>query len=84
VRVKEWQKLANFLIRDDTSKYHPDSVRAWIDRKEKHTVYGFSRVPIFLRYFTCECLKGKLVFHDDIYGEDRELRERYFANKPIY
>jgi murein L,D-transpeptidase YcbB/YkuD len=84
VRVKEWQKLANFLIRNDTLKYHPDSVRAWIDRKEKHTVYGFARVPIFLRYFTCECKKGKLVFHDDIYGEDRELRERYFANKPIY
>jgi L,D-transpeptidase YcbB len=84
VRVKEWQKLANFLIRNDTMKYHPDSVRAWIDRKEKHTVYGFARVPIFLRYFTCECRKGKLVFHDDIYGEDRELRERYFANKPIY
>ncbi len=84
VRVKEWQKLANFLIRNDTLKYHSDSVRAWIDRKEKHTVYGFARVPIFLRYFTCEGKKGKLVFHEDIYGEDRELRERYFANKPIY
>jgi L,D-transpeptidase YcbB len=84
VRVKEWQKLANFLIRNDTLKYHPDSVRAWIDRKEKHTIYGFARLPIFLRYFTCECKKGKLVIHDDIYGEDRELRERYFANKPIY
>lgn len=84
VRVKEWQKMANFLIRNDTVKYHPDSVRAWIDRKEKHTVYGFARVPIFLRYFTCEGKKGKVVFHEDIYGEDRQLREKYFANKPIY
>ncbi|MDP4148988.1 MAG: L,D-transpeptidase family protein [Bacteroidota bacterium] len=84
VRLKEWQKMADFLIRNDTVKYHPDSVRAWIARKEKHTIYGFARVPIFLRYFTCEGKKGKLVFYEDIYGEDRTLRDRYFADKPIY
>jgi L,D-transpeptidase YcbB len=84
VRVKQWQKLADFLIRNDTVRYHPDSVRAWIDRKEKHTVYGFARVPIFLRYFTCEGRKGKILFHEDIYGEDKQLRNTYFANKPIY
>lgn len=84
VRVKEWSKLANFLIRNDTMKYHPDSLRAWITRKEKHTIYGFQKVPIFIRYFTCEGKKGKVIFHDDIYGEDRALREKYFANKPIY
>jgi murein L,D-transpeptidase YcbB/YkuD len=84
VRVKQWQKLADFLIRNDTVRYHPDTVRAWIDRKEKHTVYGFARVPIFIRYFTCEGKKGKVLFHEDIYGEDKQLRNSYFANKPIY
>jgi L,D-transpeptidase YcbB len=84
VRVKEWRKLSDFLIRKDTMKYHPDTLRAWIQRQEKHTVYGFARVPIFIRYFTCEGKKGKIVFHDDIYGEDKELRNRYFVNKPIY
>jgi murein L,D-transpeptidase YcbB/YkuD len=84
VRVKEWRKLSLFLIRKDTMRYHPDSLQAWIQRQEKHTVYGFARVPIFLRYFSCEGKKGKIVFHDDIYGEDRELRNRYFATKPIY
>jgi L,D-transpeptidase YcbB len=83
VRVKEWRKLSLFLIRKDTMRYHPDTLSAWISRQEKHTVYGFARVPIFLRYFTCEGKKGKIVFHDDIYGEDRELRNRYFAQKPI-
>jgi L,D-transpeptidase YcbB len=83
VRVKEWQKMADFLIRNDSVRYHSDSVRAWIERKEKHTIYGFAKVPIYLRYFTCEVRKGKIVFYDDIYGEDRELRERYFADKPI-
>ncbi|HMH24121.1 MAG TPA: L,D-transpeptidase family protein [Puia sp.] len=84
VRVKEWQKLADFLVRNDSVKYNPDTLRAWITRKEKHTVYGFPRVPIFLRYFTCEGKKGKIVFYDDIYAEDRRLREGYFADKPIY
>jgi L,D-transpeptidase YcbB len=84
VRVKEWRKLSDFLTRKDTMKYHPDTLRAWIKRQEKHTVYGFTRVPIFIRYYTCEGIKGKVVFYDDIYGEDKELRNRYFANKPIY
>jgi len=84
VRVKEWQKLANFLVRNDTVRYKPDTLKAWIQRQEKHTVYGFARVPIFLRYFSVEGRKGKILFHDDIYGEDRQLRDRYFADKPIY
>jgi len=84
VRVKEWQKLADFLVRNDTVRYKPDTLRAWIQRQEKHTVYGFAKVPIFLRYYTVEGRKGRLLFHDDIYGEDRQLRNRYFADKPIY
>jgi murein L,D-transpeptidase YcbB/YkuD len=84
VRVKQWQKLADFLIRNDTVRYHPDTIDAWITRKEKHTVYGFARVPIFIRYYTCEVRKGRIAFLDDIYGEDRQLRNTYFANKPIY
>lgn len=83
VRVKEWRKLSDFLTRNDTMKYHPDTLRAWIQRQEKHTVWGFTRVPIFIRYFTVEGKKGKVLFYDDIYGEDRVLRNKYFAQKPI-
>jgi murein L,D-transpeptidase YcbB/YkuD len=84
VRVKEWRKLSAFLIRNDTMRYHPDTLKNWITRQEKHTVYGFAHVPIFLRYFTAEGKKGKIVFYDDIYGEDRVLRNKYFAKEPIY
>ena len=83
VRVKEWRKLSDFLIRNDTMKYHPDTLKAWIARQEKHTIWGFSKVPIYIRYFTVEGKKGKLQFYDDIYGEDKNLRDRYFADKPI-
>ena len=83
VRVKEFLKLADFLVRDDSLRYHPDTLRNWIARQEKHIVSGFHRVPIFIRYFSCEGKNGKLRIYDDIYAEDKVLRERYFADKSI-
>ncbi|MBS1599875.1 MAG: L,D-transpeptidase family protein [Bacteroidetes bacterium] len=83
VRVKEWQKLADFLIRTDTVKYKPDSLRAWIARQEKHVVSGFPKVPVYFRYFSCEGKDGRVKFYDDIYEEDRYLREKYFLNKTV-
>jgi len=84
VRVQQWRKLSAFLIRNDTMRYHPDTLKNWITRQEKHTVWGFAHVPIYLRYFTAEGKKGRVVFYDDIYGEDRVARNRYFAQKPIF
>lgn len=89
VRVQEWQKLAYYLIeRDslalkepDTFKYGTDSLNAWLSRKEKHTLLIKNKLPVYLRYFTCDVKKGKVVFYEDIYGEDKVLREKYFANK---
>ena len=83
VRVKEWEKLSHFLVRNDSVKYHPDTLRGWINRQEKHVVYGFRKIPIYIRYFTCEGSDGKVKFYDDIYGEDKMLRQRYFADKSI-
>lgn len=83
VRVKDFMKLADFLVRNDTIRHHPDTLRSWISRQEKHIVSGFTKVPIYIRYFTCEGKNGKLKIYDDIYGEDKILRERYFADKMI-
>ncbi|HUR10918.1 MAG TPA: L,D-transpeptidase family protein, partial [Flavitalea sp.] len=83
VRVQEWQKLAHYLVRNDTPRYHPDTLRNWIVRQEKHIVSGFPKVPIFIRYFTCEGKGGKVRFYDDIYGEDKILRQKYFTQKSI-
>jgi murein L,D-transpeptidase YcbB/YkuD len=83
VRVQQWQKFANFLIRNDTLKYTKDSLVSWIDRKEKKLVQGFQRVPIFIRYYTCEGINERIVFFDDVYGTDKYLREKYFSDKTI-
>lgn len=83
VRVKEWQQLANFLVRSLPEKYPSDTLQAWIQRQEKHLVSGFPRVPVYIRYYTCEGKGGKLNFFEDIYRQDRILADRYFADKTL-
>jgi murein L,D-transpeptidase YcbB/YkuD len=89
VRVQEWEKLAFYIARNDSMsvtntenlKYNTDSIKNWIAHKEKHRIDVKNRVPLFIRYFSCEGKEGKIKFYDDIYGEDKVLREKYFADK---
>jgi L,D-transpeptidase YcbB len=79
VRVQDWRKLANYLIRDDSVRYPVDSIKTWIANSAKHTVYFKHHVSLFLRYYTADGKDGKLVFYDDIYGDDKYLLGKYFA-----
>lgn len=89
VRVQNWEKLAYGMIRYDNKEAQSkrpssteDSLTTWLQRKEKHSIAVRNKLPVFIRYFTCEAdNKGKLVFYEDIYGEDKQLKERYFAGK---
>lgn len=89
VRVQEWKKLAFFIARNDSLKIKPtdtlryttDSLVAWLDHGGYRKVLVNNKIPLFIRYFTTEGKNGKLKFNDDIYGDDRELRERYFSVK---
>ncbi len=83
VRVQKWKELAHYLVRNDTIKYHADTLTNWISRQEKHVVSGFKKVPVHIRYFTCEGEDGKLKFYDDIYADDKMLTEKYYT-KNIY
>ena len=83
VRVQEWEQLARFLVRADTVRYPIDTLRAWISRQEKHTVSGFPRVPLFIRYFTVEAQSGHLRFFDDTYGYDKLLKEKFFNSRSM-
>jgi murein L,D-transpeptidase YcbB/YkuD len=83
IRIQEWEKLSHFLVRNNEMKYNPDTLRAWINRQEKHIIADFLHIPIYIRYFTCEAQEGKIRFYEDIYGDDRLLAQRYFKGKPI-
>lgn len=88
VRVQKWEDLAYYIVRYD-SKDLPgekryaveDSIGSWLERKEKHIIPVKKRLPVYIRYFTCEGQNGKLLFYDDIYGDDKAIREKYFAGK---
>jgi murein L,D-transpeptidase YcbB/YkuD len=62
-------------------KYNTDSIQNWLASKEKKTIMVKNKIPLFIRYFTCEGRDGKIIFYDDIYNEDKILREKYFANR---
>jgi L,D-transpeptidase YcbB len=89
VRVQEWEKLAYYIIKNDSLNFRfndtlrvtSDSVRSWLSQKQRKVIPVQNKLPVYIRYFTCEGKNGKIVFYDDIYGEDRLLREKYFANK---
>jgi L,D-transpeptidase YcbB len=89
VRVQEWEKLAFYIARNDSTmntkrdslKYTADSIKSWIAHKERRRIDVKKHLPLFIRYFTCEGRDGKVKFYADIYGEDKSLMERYFAKK---
>ncbi|WP_276501573.1 L,D-transpeptidase family protein [Terrimonas pollutisoli] len=88
VRVQEWEELAYYIVRYDNKDLYfdepsptEDSLTAWLERKEKHVIPVKKRLPLYIRYFTCEGKEGKLVFYDDIYGEDKALQAKYFAGR---
>lgn len=83
VRVQKWEELSRFLVRSDTMRFPTDTLAAWIQRQEKHTVSGFPRVPLYIRYFTVEGKNGRLNFYSDIYGYDRIDRNKYFSKRSV-
>ncbi|GAA4748051.1 hypothetical protein GCM10023229_30530 [Flavisolibacter ginsenosidimutans] len=86
VRVQKWHELALYLLRKDSladsTKYTPvDSLQSWLAQKKKKYIRVHQPLPLFIRYFTAEGKNGKLLLHEDIYEEDKRLREKIFAGK---
>ena len=88
VRVQEWSRLAYFFIANDSLSYKnnqkrigSDSLTHWLITKEKHTIPLKKKIPVFIRYFSCEGKNGTIIFYDDIYGEDAMLRKKYYSRK---
>jgi L,D-transpeptidase YcbB len=88
VRVQEWEKLAFYIARTDSVnanrgdslRYTTDSIKNWIAAKSNRRMEVKSKISLFIMYFSCEGKNGKVKFYDDIYGEDKAMREKYFAD----
>jgi murein L,D-transpeptidase YcbB/YkuD len=86
VRVQAWNELATFILRNDSlnskNAIPVDSMNTWLATKQKKYIPVRRPVPVFIRYFTCDVnSEGKLVFYEDVYGEDETIREKIFAHK---
>ncbi|MGZ8559688.1 MAG: L,D-transpeptidase family protein, partial [Chitinophagaceae bacterium] len=88
VRVQQWEELAYYIVRYDyKDKFGEepspveDSLTTWLERKEKHSIAVKNKLPVYIRYFTCEGKDDKLLFYEDIYGYDKEIHEKFFAGK---
>ena len=89
VRVQEWQKLAVFISENDSANlkpgdqlsYNTDSIFNWIAAKKHHRINVKNELRLFITYYSCEAKDGKIKFYEDIYGDDKELREKYFTDK---
>ena len=70
VRVQEWEKMAYYIMENEKnsvvsskSKQIPvDSLTHWLAIKEKHSIPIRAKVPVFIRYFTCEAHNGQISF----------------------
>jgi L,D-transpeptidase YcbB len=90
VRVQEWEKMAYYIMNNqldsNVKKKKPneitlDSMTHWLTIKEKHSIPLRKRIPVYIRYFTCEANDGRISFFEDIYEEDKKMIELLFANK---
>lgn len=88
VRVQEWEKLTYYIssldsinYEFDPSRVESDSIKVWLERKEKHIIKVKTKLPVYFRYFTAAGKEGKLIFFEDIYNEDKVAREAYFSTK---
>ncbi|MGB3154717.1 MAG: L,D-transpeptidase family protein [Chitinophagaceae bacterium] len=87
VRVQEWERLAFYILRNDSlhsgnrGYAKIDSVKTWLRKKQKKSLVLRNPIPVFIRYFTCEGQNGNILFFDDVYSEDKQLREKYFGSK---
>lgn len=87
VRVQKWEALAFYIAQRDSTatdgniSYNADSIRNWLANQARKTIMVKKKLPLFIQYFTCEAKDNKIVFYNDVYNEDAQLEQKYFADK---
>src|SRR5690606_40399726 len=81
IRVQEPKRLAEWLLRND-STWTPQKIeQAMNSNKEKYVALK-EQVPVFIGYFTAFVnSKGQLNFRDDVYGHDARLAAQLFGKE---
>jgi len=81
IRVSEPEKLANFLLRNDSTWNSTTIHEAMHAGKEKYVTLK-KTVPVFIAYFTAFIDRGgKINFRKDIYSRDQRLADMLIEKK---
>lgn len=79
IRLAEPEKMAAWLL-DYDPKWTRDSIQKAMDLPKEKQVKLKRTVPVFIGYFTAWVdSQGRLNFRDDVYGHDKKMIERLFA-----
>ncbi|MET0637036.1 MAG: L,D-transpeptidase family protein [Chitinophagaceae bacterium] len=80
IRLSQPEKLADYLLRNDTA-WTPDKIHAAMNAGKEKYVTLKKTVPVFIGYFTAWVgSNGDLNFRDDVYGHDKKMEAKMFTN----
>lgn len=80
IRLSDPMRMAQFLLRNDSTKYSTSVIDSLMHKNPKETwVTVKPTVPVYLVYFTAWVDdNGKLNFRKDIYGHDNKVAAKLF------
>nr|MDQ3048418.1 L,D-transpeptidase family protein [Bacteroidota bacterium] len=74
VRLEKFVEFAKFMIRDDSVKYHSDSLMLDLSRPIQKYVYIKKPIAVYINYFTAEADEdGALFLFIDVYKKDERM-----------
>jgi murein L,D-transpeptidase YcbB/YkuD len=84
IRLGEPRKLADFLLRNDSTWTDAKIGRAMDAGKENYVTLS-KPIPVFIGYFTAWVdSDGLLNFRDDVYGHDAKLADKMFVDRKLF
>ena len=84
VRVQKARELARYLVKDDNIYITPDDLEQYLSLQQRYTIKIVKPIRLFIQYFTCEPLDGKLRFYGDVYKKDSLMMEAlYHKEVPV-
>lgn len=82
VRVQDPLKLAEFLLKAGQNDHTANDVEKLISHGAHSYIPLEEKVPLHIRYFTCEADSNKNVyFYSDVYGKDEAIKEKLFNDR---
>jgi murein L,D-transpeptidase YcbB/YkuD len=82
MRLEKYMDLANFIIRDDSVHYRPDSLVHYLEMKERKQINLRKPLKIYVKYYTCEAdSNGNIMFYTDIYRKDEQMIKVLYRNE---